>query len=224
MTTVTASPKASENSSYLGVRDDMLALVPQGVTGRALDVGCAAGATGAALKAQCVGLRVTGIERDPKLANQAAVQLDDVLTGDAMELLAELEHARSRFDLVLCGDVLEHLADPWTTLRHLRALCPTGYVVVSLPNIAHVSTIVSLLGARWPYRDRGIHDRTHLRFFARKNLPELYASAGFVEVRRRTHHRLIERPSPLNAKLEPLLMRIPVVSRLTEYQFISLLR
>src|SRR5262245_2143459 len=185
----------SANASYRGTRQDLLALVPPGGLATVLEIGCAAGATGAALKASRPGTRVTGIELDPALAREAGVALDEVLLGDAVERLNELASRGARFDLVLCGDVLEHLSDPWTALRVIRALCPEGHVVVSLPNVAHASTIASLLfRSYWPYRDRGIHDRTHLRFFARRNLPELYASAGFQEVRRVTHHRLLERP------------------------------
>jgi 2-polyprenyl-3-methyl-5-hydroxy-6-metoxy-1,4-benzoquinol methylase len=138
--------------------------------------------------------------------------------------LLDLERGPERFDLVLCGDVLEHLVDPWTALRCLRALCPNGYSIVSLPNVAHVSTFIALLRSHWPYRERGIHDRTHLRFFGRNNLSELYQGAGFREVRRRTRYRLLERPSPINERLEPVLGRIPVVRRFLEYQFISLLK
>jgi 2-polyprenyl-3-methyl-5-hydroxy-6-metoxy-1,4-benzoquinol methylase len=214
----------AENPSYVASRSDMLALVPDVTLGSALEIGCAAGATGARLKSERDGLSVMGIELDPELAERAKQRLDRVIVGDATSVLAALERERARFDLVLCGDVLEHLVDPWAALGVVRRLCPHGWVVVSLPNVAHVSTIASLLRSYWPYRDRGIHDRTHLRFFARKNLPELFASAGFEEIRRVTHHRLIERPHRINEIASPLLARVPLASRLFEYQFLCLLR
>jgi 2-polyprenyl-3-methyl-5-hydroxy-6-metoxy-1,4-benzoquinol methylase len=213
------------NPSYAGIRSDMLALVPDVALENVLEIGCAAGATGARLKSERNGVSVTGIELDPELAERAQQRLDRVIVGDAMGTLQALESERARFDLVLCGDVLEHLVDPWAALGSVRRLCPNGWVIVSLPNIAHVSTIVSLLWrSYWPYRDRGIHDRTHLRFFARKNLPELFASAGFDELQRVTHHRLIERPHRINELTNPLLARLPIVSHLFEYQFLCLLR
>jgi 2-polyprenyl-3-methyl-5-hydroxy-6-metoxy-1,4-benzoquinol methylase len=203
----------------------MLSLVPAGALARVLEVGCAAGATGAALKLARPGAEVTGIELDPELARAAAARLDRVLAGDAVAQLRTLEQEGARFDLVLCGDVLEHLPDPWSALRIVRALCPSGHVIVSLPNIAHLSTISSLLfRSYWPYRDRGLHDRTHLRFFGRKNLPELFEETGFREVRRITHHRLYEKPHRVNQLLDPLLGRLPLASRLFEYQFVCLLR
>lgn len=219
----TGPESAEPNPSYVGVRSDMLSLVPIVHVERALDVGCSSGATSAVLKRDRGAVHVTGIEYDPALADLAREQLDEVLLGDANEKLAELEERGERFDLVLCGDVLEHLVDPWIALRRIRALCPRGHVVVSLPNVAHVSTLGSLLRGYWPYRDRGIHDRTHLRFFSRANLPELFEESGFRELRRVVHHRLIERPHSINERLEPVLARLPVLGRLTEYQYLCLL-
>ena len=83
---------------------------------------------------------------------------------------------------------------------HRRSLLnANGTIVTSFPNVGHFSTLLSLLVfRRWPYRDRGIHDRTHLRFFTRKNLLELYAAAGLSVVEEQRKLRLIESPSALN--------------------------
>jgi 2-polyprenyl-3-methyl-5-hydroxy-6-metoxy-1,4-benzoquinol methylase len=215
----------AHNRSYVGARSDLLSMVPDRAYGRVLDVGCATGATSAELKQRLPGCHVTGIELDQGMAELARERLDRVLVGDASALLTELRDSEDdRFDLVLCGDVLEHLVDPWAALGCIRKLCPTGTVIVSLPNVAHVSTVVALLfGSYWPYRDRGIHDRTHLRFFGRNNLAPLFAAADFKEVRRFTHHRVIERPHRLNQWLAPIVSRLPLIRRLTEYQFISVL-
>jgi 2-polyprenyl-3-methyl-5-hydroxy-6-metoxy-1,4-benzoquinol methylase len=212
------------NTSYINVREDLLALIPDGPLGEVLDVGCANGATCAVLKQRHPGCRVTGIEYDAVLAEQARAQLDRVVHADASEGLAQLGREGQMFDLVLCGDVLEHLVDPWQALRSIRALT-RGHVIVSLPNVAHFSTLWSLFAARrWPYRERGIHDRTHLRFFAASNLPELFADAGFSETRRKQHHRLLERPHPINEKLSGVLSVLPGISGLTCYQFLCVLR
>lgn len=212
----------TQQSSYLGVRADMLAMLPARPFSTVLDVGCASGATSTELKRS--GARVTGIEYSAEGAAASSEVLDEVLHGDAAVHLSALVAQRRTFDLALCGDVLEHLLDPWTALTQIRQLVPEGYVVISLPNVAHVSTFFALAMGHWPYRDRGIHDRTHLRFFGRRDLAELYSQAGFSEVRRRVHHRIIERPHWLNQRSEWLVSRIPVVRRFTEYQFVSLLR
>jgi len=98
------------------------------------------------------------------------------LDADGLRALAETE----RFDCVIFADILEHLVDPWRILRQgADLLRPGGQVVISLPNIRHISSLASVLFTKeWPYRDRGIHDRTHLRFFAFKNVQALAASAG----------------------------------------------
>ena len=85
------------------------------------------------------------------------------------------------FDVVLAGDVLEHLVAPEPVLRRAaRLLRPGGRVVVSLPNVAHVDVRLSLLQGRWNYRPWGLLDRTHLRFFTREGIEALVEQAGLV--------------------------------------------
>jgi 2-polyprenyl-3-methyl-5-hydroxy-6-metoxy-1,4-benzoquinol methylase len=215
---------AVANTSYINARFDLLALIPDEPIAEVLDLGCANGATGEALKRQRAGAHITGIELDEHLAGLASQRLDRVIHADCLQGLNTLLDEGHKFDLVLCGDILEHLVDPWAALRIIRQLT-RGCVIVSLPNVAHFSTIWSLLvSKRFPYRDRGIHDRTHLRFFAAANLPELFAEAEFEEVSRKVAYRLIETPHPLNEKMAPLLAVVPGLRGLTSYQFLSLLR
>ena len=212
------------NPSYVGPRPDLLALMSPDWS-RALDVGCAEGALGSALKGDNPDGKITGIELDPDMASVARSRLDRVLSVDAMTALDDLTAAGEEFDLVCCGDVLEHLEDPWTALRKIRALCPRGEVVVSLPNIGHWTTLFSLaVRGYWPYRDRGIHDRTHLRFFARNNLRELFRGAGFTDISIRTTHRLFERPGGWSRRLGRICSWIPIVRKFTVYQFLCVLR
>lgn len=223
-----AEPRA--NPSYLGAREDMLTRLPEEYMPQSvLEVGCAEGATGAKLKERFPECRVTGIELDKVSANRALERLDEVKQGDASLLLEELAQEvtsglRPAFDLVLCGDVLEHLTDPWAALRTIRKMC-SDYTIISLPNVAHISTLNALFfRGSFPYRERGIQDKTHLRFFGRNNLKELFSQAHFEEVSRFAHHRVIERPHRLNRRLTPLLRHLPFIGPLTEYQFISLLK
>ncbi len=87
-----------------------------------------------------------------------------------------------RFDCVVFNDVLEHTADPWTVLEQTHAiLAPGAVIVVSIPNVRHATVVRSLLvDGRWDYRDWGILDRTHLRFFTRATAVELLQSTGFA--------------------------------------------
>ena len=210
------------NTSYIGARRDLVALIPDGAR-TILDLGCASGASAELALAGRPDRTAVGIELDEAMAAQAATRMTEVLHADAIEGLERLAARGETFDVVLCGDILEHLVDPWRALALVRALCPEGRAIVSLPNVAHYSTFVALASGRWPYRARGIHDRTHLRWFARRNLAELFAGAGFAERARHTSHRVWERPHPINALAAPVVRRVPLLRELTSFQFISVL-
>ena len=100
------------------------------------------------------------------------------------------------FDAVVCGDVLEHIADPWGTLAALAGLLrPGGRAVVSLPNAAHWTVRRALLRGRFPREDHGLFDRTHLRWFTRADARALVTGAGLQVV----DERFTEAPLPLEA-------------------------
>lgn len=146
---------------------------------RVLDVGCASGYLAERLKAQ--GCRVTGLERDASAAEQARAHCEQVLVGSADDE-ALLAKTGGGFDVILCGDVLEHLPDPTIPLRAFsKLLSPGGSLVVSLPNIAYLTVRLGLLFGRFEYRDEGILDRTHLRFFTRRSARRLFESTGWRE-------------------------------------------
>lgn len=190
--------KTNFNPSYTGPRPDILALLPEHFN-TALDVGCSNGALGVSLK-QLRHVSVTGIEYDPAMASVAATHLDNVITG-SIELPGILDQLGSQtFDVIICGDVLEHLTDPWSVVAKLsQYLQPGGCLIASMPNIRHISTIYSLVvKGYWPYRDRGIHDRTHLRFFTLQNIRELFTRADLTIQRVEANYRLIEAPSSFN--------------------------
>ena len=103
---------------------------------------------------------------------------EDVLVGDVESM--ELPFAPASFDVVLCGDLVEHLRDPGATLARLRAfLRPAGRLVLTTPNVANWAMRLSLLVGRWTYTDRGILDRTHTHLFTRKTLVETIEGAGY---------------------------------------------
>ena len=85
----------------------------------------------------------------------------------------------SSFDVIVCGDVLEHLVNPQAVLSELKKLLkPDGYFVVSLPNVAHASIKIGLLFDEWNYGELGILDKTHLRFFEANSIAEMFANCG----------------------------------------------
>jgi SAM-dependent methyltransferase len=172
--------------------------VPDGA--RVLDVGCATGYLAAELARR--GCRVTGVEADPAAAERARAHCEAVVVGDAEDEGCRGELAAlAPFDVVLCGDVLEHLRDPWSALRGLAALAaPGGQVVLSVPNVAHWTGRRALVRGRFPYAEHGLFDRTHLRFFTRTSAGDLARSAGLRVVQ----ERFAPAPLPMQARLPAL--------------------
>lgn len=161
---------------------DMIAPLPA----RVLEIGCGTGNTLAHLKSLGVNQTV-GVELVPEVAEQATARADHVITGD-VELM-ELPFKEGHFDCLVLGDVLEHLRDPWTTLARLATLLRTGgQVVASVPNVRfyEVSLPLVLWGA-WKYECEGVLDRTHLRFFTKDTIADLFASSGLRIVRIGAH-------------------------------------
>jgi 2-polyprenyl-3-methyl-5-hydroxy-6-metoxy-1,4-benzoquinol methylase len=147
-----------------------------------LDVGCGYGALARELSAR--GLRVWGIERDPKATAVALERMERVIVADftdGAELAKELGDAR--FDVIMFSDVLEHTVDPPGVLSgFLDYLSDDGRIVVSVPNVANWVTRFGLLFGRFTYTATGVLDRTHLRFFTRRSAIELVRACG-LEVR-----------------------------------------
>lgn len=103
-----------------------------------------------------------------------------MLVGDIESPELYKQISAERFDVIAFGDVLEHLRDPEGALVKMRGLLtPEGYVVASIPNVAHRSVRLSLLFGEFNYADAGLLDRTHLRFFTRKTIELMMAEAGF---------------------------------------------
>ena len=172
---------AEANTSHVIVLD----LVGEGK--QVLDVGCSTGYLAKALVER--GCTVTGVEIDPEAAEQARPHLKDVVVADLDTTPLGSLGIDDRFDVVVFADVLEHLKDPEGTLGAAAGLLrPDGYVVVSIPNVAHGSVRLALLGGRFEYSDVGLLDETHIRFFTRSSLRAMVEASGFAtrDMRRTT--------------------------------------
>jgi 2-polyprenyl-3-methyl-5-hydroxy-6-metoxy-1,4-benzoquinol methylase len=163
---------------YKNVRSDILPLIPP-EAGKVLDVGCGAGNTVAWLRSIRNVTWAGGVEIHPDAAAEARCKLDTVYTTGVEDL--ELPLAEGSLDLILCLDILEHLVDPWMVVKRLyRLLRPGGTLIASLPNVRNKRVVFPLLfKGSWKYRDFGVLDRTHLRFFTRKSAIDMLTSAGF---------------------------------------------
>lgn len=152
----------------------LLALV--GSDKRVLDVGCSSGYLARPLVAR--GCTVVGLELDPTAAAMAREVCEEVLVGDVETM--ELPFEPGSFDVVLCGDLIEHLRDPEAFLARVRPLLRAeGRVVLSTPNVANWAMRLGLLAGRWRYTERGILDRTHTHLFTRSTLVETLERAGY---------------------------------------------
>jgi methionine biosynthesis protein MetW len=153
-------------------------LVPKG--SRVLEFGCATGYMSQVLKER-LDCTVTGIEIDEDAAQSAEAHCERVIVGDAEQLDFEELFGDERFDVVLFADVLEHLKNPSEVLRRIRPfVADAGAVVASIPNVAHGSVRLALLAGQFRYRERGLLDASHVRFFTRDSVQDLFEETGYL--------------------------------------------
>ena len=160
-----------------------------------LDLGAGEGHLGKRLRPHLA--RLTGLEVDSEAAHSAAGIYDRWIVSSLSPDLKLDE----KFDVVVCGDILEHLAVPHAVLSAIRTwLNPGGFLFVSLPNVANITVRLSLLFGRFEYADRGILDRDHLNFFTRKSARAMLSSEGF-------------RVERIAASAMPVELALPVLGR-----------
>jgi 2-polyprenyl-3-methyl-5-hydroxy-6-metoxy-1,4-benzoquinol methylase len=146
-----------------------------------LEVGCSTGYFTKVLVER--GCNVVGIELDPDAAEAAEAWADQVVVGNIDEGDVWSYIKDEAFDVIVLGDVLEHLRDPLGSLREaVKKMKPTGFVVTSLPNVAHGDVRIALMQGKFQYRETGLLDRTHVRFFTLESIRELLTKAGLVVV------------------------------------------
>jgi len=164
-------------SSYYSDRNEMLPFIPGDVK-RVLDVGCGEGGFGKLLKARD-DMEVWGIEILKEPAQKASQVYDRVVVGDLER--DSLDLPEDYFDCLIFNDVLEHFTDPWTVLKKLKTcLTDDGCVVASIPNVRYFDNLYNLLvKGDWRYTEHGILDITHLRFFTKRSIGDLFASCGY---------------------------------------------
>ena len=171
------------NNYYSYIREDIIEIASgSGSIDSVLDVGCGAGYTGLRLK-EIGAQKVEGIELSASSYIKAQDSLDKVYHGSCEDeiLLKKI----GLYDCILCADILEHLKDPWLTIRILKYhINKGGRLIASIPNIRYYKVLFNLLFfGVWNYEDSGILDRTHLRFFTRKSIIAMFIQNGYkVEI------------------------------------------
>jgi SAM-dependent methyltransferase len=120
------------------------------------------------------GMELWGIEPDPVSARTAEDAFNKVIVGE----FPNEGIPSSKFDVIVCADVLEHMAEPEKALRAAAvAMAPGGIMVASIPNVRNWRKVLwpLLRHGKWTYTDLGILDRTHLRFFTMRSMRDLFA-------------------------------------------------
>jgi len=129
---------------------------------------------------QNLGCTVDCVELSVAMAERAAVYCRQMWVADLDEIILEDRFKRETYDYIVAADVLEHLKDPEKILSSLWLLLKqSGSLLLSLPNISHAAVVGELLQGRFCYRDEGLLDRTHLRFFTGTDARILLQQCGY---------------------------------------------
>ena len=157
--------------------------VMEASTRNVLEVGCMSGALAREFKKIAPHAIYTGVEIDASYAELATKYCDSVYTLNIDEAPDYFWKMNSSVDAWIFGDVLEHLKDPWRVLSKINQIIPKdGYIAACIPNAQHWSLQARLSMGDFTYENSGLLDRTHLRWFTRRTIHEMFENTGFKVV------------------------------------------
>lgn len=197
-------PQPQTPGYYDGFNQSLFDAVPP-TARRIVEFGCSNGNLGAALKSAAPDRYLIGVDVDNAAAKMARERLDEVHIVDIQVALPPIEPGS--VDVILFGDVLEHLVDPEDVLRRVKPLLsPEGVVLASIPNICHGTILRALARSDLMYQPQGLLDATHLRFFTHATIFKLFLDAGYLP----HQERVITKPisDALMQSLTPLLQHV----------------
>jgi len=162
---------------YQNTREEMLSYIPKNAK-RTLEIGCGCGLFSELVKKE-LDAECWGVEIEEKSAKIAAEKLHRVVRSDAGDSLTTLPD--NYFDCIILNDVLEHLQDPFTLLESIKSkVTSDGVVVLSIPNVRFWNNLRAFAWrGEWDYKEAGILDSTHLRFFTHKSLLKMFQRLGY---------------------------------------------
>jgi 2-polyprenyl-3-methyl-5-hydroxy-6-metoxy-1,4-benzoquinol methylase len=180
-TTATADPPTmGQTPAHTAVNMDLLALVPPSCR-RIVEVGCMHGALARAVRQAQPDVQYVGIDIDADYARAAAAHCTEALAANIEAMDKAAFDRLFPSDCWIFGDCLEHLRDPWRVLRRVRAsIDATGCMLVCIPNAQHWSVQWRLASGQFRYEENGLMDRTHIRWFTRLTLLEMFADTGWT--------------------------------------------
>jgi len=162
-------------------RKELLELIPiKNRNGNMLEIGAGAGDTLLYAKENNYAQNIYGVELCKiENSNQTSEIFSNFIIGNIEDL--KLPFEKESFNIIICGDVLEHLINPYTVLNKLKEyLTDDGVIIASIPNIREFKTMKKIFfQGDFKYEESGILDKTHLRFFTKKNIIELFKNQGF---------------------------------------------
>lgn len=140
---------------------------------KVLDIGCSSGYLGSKLKLK--NCHIVGIDNDRVALKVAKKYYQRVFFLDL-----EKDIIRGRFDVIILGDIIEHLSRPDEFLKKLkRNLNKNGYILISTPNIVNIAARIKIILGKFEYQEKGLFDKTHLRFFTLKSFKQLVRDSGY---------------------------------------------
>lgn len=169
-----------QSSYFTAARIDLIELLPRFNGLKILELGAGTGETLIAAKDLGLAEEVVGIELiKAENSGQTSSKIDRFIYGDIENLALDFED--NYFDVVICADVLEHLVDPWQVVRKLsNHLRQGGLFISSIPNIRNYRVLLEIfLHGSFEYQGSGILDKTHLRFFCKKNIVQMFEDNGY---------------------------------------------
>ncbi len=176
---VAEKPTMAQTPAHSVVNRDLLALMPL-ASRRVVEVGCMHGALAREFRKVNAAVHYTGIDIDPEYAEVAQGACDVALGGDIEQFDDADFGALFPSDCWVFGDCLEHLRDPWRVVRNIRArIDADGCLVTCIPNAQHWSVQMRLATGLFRYEDSGLLDRTHVRWFTRVTMIEMFTQAGW---------------------------------------------
>lgn len=170
-----------QTPAYDQYNETLLESIPANLD-RIIEIGCMRGNLAEAYKSKNPLCEWIGIDIDPDNIQWARLQCNEAYCRDIEQVSeAELIRWSNKTDAWVFGDTLEHLQDPWQVLSRIRQHIGTSaYVIASIPNAQHWSFQAKLNVGLFRYESDGLFDRTHLRFFTRTTILELFESTGFT--------------------------------------------
>jgi 2-polyprenyl-3-methyl-5-hydroxy-6-metoxy-1,4-benzoquinol methylase len=174
----------SQINAYTTIRHDIVKLVP--CSSRILlDVGCSDGTLGAFLKQLNPAREVDGIEINGSFCEIAKVRLNTLIQADLNKTSLINLLPKKNYDCIIFADVLEHLIEPENLLRDaINYLGPNGVIIISLPNIRHITALYSIyFQGTFPRYSRGLFDQTHLRWFTINDAINFINASGVTVVK-----------------------------------------